>query len=264
MLRSVFAKTVRDQRRALLWWALGLLLLSLLTFLSYPAVRDAPELNRLLEDLPEAVSAFVGESDLVSPPGYLNSQLFTFMVPLLFLIYAIGLGAGSVAGEEERGTLDLLLAQPISRESVVLQKFGGIAVVLGALALAFWLELWLGARLVAMEIGAGRLLAGTFSALLLALLFAALALALGCLTGSRGISVGLTAAVGVGAYLLNAFAPLAEWLEPYRGLSAFYYYIGGDPIRNGLSTGHALVLTMSTVALVGIGMVAFRRRDVAV
>lgn len=260
MLRSVFAKTVRDQRRALLWWALGLLLLSLLTFLSYPAVRDAPELNRLLEDLPEAVRAFVGESDLVSPPGYLNSQLFTFMVPLLFLIYAIGLGAGSVAGEEERGTLDLLLAQPISRTSVVLQKFGGIATVLGALALALWVELWLGARLVAIEIGAERLLAGTVSALLLA----ALALALGCLTGSRGLSVGLAAAVGVGAYLLNAFAPLAEWLEPYRKLSAFYYCIGGDPIRNGLSTRHALVLASGTVLLVGIGMVAFCRRDVAV
>lgn len=76
--------------------------------------------------------------------------------------------------------------------------------------------------------------------------------------------MGLAAPVGVGAYLLNAFAPLTEWLQPYRRLSAFYYYIGGDPIRNGLNTWHALVLVAGTVVLVGVGIVVFRRRDLAV
>ena len=37
------------------------------------------------------------------------------MVPLLLLIAAIGAGAGAIAGEEERGTLDLLLSLPVSR-----------------------------------------------------------------------------------------------------------------------------------------------------
>ena len=37
------------------------------------------------------------------------------MLPLLLLVYAIGAGSRAIAGEEESGTLDLLLAHPLSR-----------------------------------------------------------------------------------------------------------------------------------------------------
>ena len=49
------------------------------------------------------------------------------MVPLLLLIAAIGAGARATAGEEERGTLDLLLANPISRRRLVLEKLAALA-----------------------------------------------------------------------------------------------------------------------------------------
>ena len=34
------------------------------------------------------------------------------MIPALFLVASVGNGAGAIAGEEERGTLDLLLSFP--------------------------------------------------------------------------------------------------------------------------------------------------------
>ena len=87
----------------------------------YPTVRDNPELNRLVEEYPEALKAFIafgGSIDYVSGAGYLGSELFSFMVPLLFLIAAVANGASAIAGEEERGTLDLLLSQPVTRRGV--------------------------------------------------------------------------------------------------------------------------------------------------
>lgn len=265
MLRNVFTKSIREQRRSLLWWGLGLVALTAITVLYYPTIRNTPELNQMMENLPEGLRALIGgEGDLVSAAGYLNSQLFALMVPLLFLIYAIALGAGAIAGEEERGTLDLLLAQPVDRRRLVLDKFAALASLVAALGVILWVAVWIGARLVELPIGGGRLAAATLGAALMAILFGALALALGGITGRRGVALGVGAAVAAGAYVLNGMAPLVDALAPLRRLSPFYYAIGADPLRNGLNLGHVAVLVVAMLVLVVAAVVAFDRRDVAV
>jgi ABC-2 type transport system permease protein len=53
-------------------------------------------------------------------------------------------------------------------------------------------------------------------------------------------------------------------LQPYRKLSLLYYYIGADPLRNGLNVGHAAVLAGVSALLLAVAMVVFQRRDVGV
>ena len=68
----------------------------------------------------------------------------------MLLIFTIGAGAGAVAGEEERGTLDLLLAHPVRRRDYVIQRFLALArpraaltvVLLVTVALGSWLSTW--------------------------------------------------------------------------------------------------------------------------
>src|SRR5512146_735571 len=137
MLRNAFVKTLRDARRAIGWWSLGLIAMAALMIAVYPTVRDNPDLNRMVEDYPDALKAFIafgGDLDYVSGAGYLGSELFSFMVPLLLLVAAIGAGARALAGEEERGTLDLLLANPLSRRRLVLDKLAALTVELTMLA----------------------------------------------------------------------------------------------------------------------------------
>jgi len=47
---------------------------------------------------------------LTAPIGYLNSQYFANVLPLILLVFAIGLGAWAISGDEAGGTLELLLA----------------------------------------------------------------------------------------------------------------------------------------------------------
>tara|TARA_Y100000588_G_scaffold34684_1_gene33572 strand:- start:290 stop:559 length:270 start_codon:yes stop_codon:yes gene_type:complete len=89
LLRNVFLKTLRDQRRALCWWAAGVAALG----------------RTIIGDV----------TDLTSPEGYLNSQLYVFMVPLVYLVFTVGRSSGAITGEEELGTLELLLSCPIRR-----------------------------------------------------------------------------------------------------------------------------------------------------
>ena len=265
MLRSVLTKTLRDQRRSLAWWSLGLALLIAFVVLVYPTVRDRPELNKLVEDYPEVLRALIGGGaalDFTSPAGYLNNELFSFMAPVIFLVFAIGFGANAIAGEEDRGTLDLLLANPISRERLVFEKFAALVSLVAALGLALWLSLVAFAAVVGMEIGADRLAEAAASAVLLSVHFGAFALLLGCATGRRGLSMGLAAGAAVLAYLVNGLALLVDWLEPYRKFSPFFHYVGDEPLRNGLGADHVAVLAGATLGMAVLAVLAFRRRDV--
>ncbi|HEX6288551.1 MAG TPA: ABC transporter permease subunit [Herpetosiphonaceae bacterium] len=264
MLRSVFAKSLYDQRRSLIGWALGLVVMILIVMAAYPAVRDNPAIGQVLEELPQAIVVLIGDLDIVSAAGYLNSRLFTMILPLMFLIYGIGRGAQAIAGEEERKTLDLLLAYPLDRKRVVAEKFLALCTLLVALGMVAWLAQLVGVALVDMPISAGRLAGATFNAVLLGLLFGALALALGCATGRRGLSVGVSTALGIAGFFIHGLAPLVEQLEFAQKLSPFYYYIGNDPLRNGLDPLHVGVLSGTTFMLLLLALISFSRRDVAV
>jgi beta-exotoxin I transport system permease protein len=263
---SVLRLGVRGLRRPLAWWALGLVGLVAMMMAVYPTVRDNPDLNELVQSYPEALKAFIsfgGTVDYVSGAGYLGSELFSFMVPLLFLVAAIGNGAGAIAGEEERGTLDPLLATPVTRRQVVLEKATALALELVALGAVLWLALWLGALAVGMEISAANLAAATLAAVLLAAAYGVLALALGAATGRRALAVGVTAAAAVAAYLVASLANLVQALESLRPLSPYYHYAASDALRSGIDVGHMAVPLAIVVAATAAAVVAFDRRDVA-
>ena len=121
---TITAKTLRDQRRALIGWSIGVAALVLLYASFYPSIKaNAAQLDKYFESLPEALRNAIGTGTISSPVGYLRSEIFSTMGPLLLLILAIGAGARAIAGEEERKTLDLLLANPVTRRTVVMQKF---------------------------------------------------------------------------------------------------------------------------------------------
>ncbi len=202
----------------------------------YPSIRDNPALDQLTEDYPEALKAFVafgGEFDYTSGAGYLGSELYSFMIPLLLLVAAVGAGARAIAGEEERGTLELLLANPVSRSRIVLEKLAALVFELVVLGLVLWIALLVGVRLVDMEISAVNLGAATALAVALALLFGCVALLVGSASGHRGRAIGIASAGAVAAYFLTSLAPLVDALEPFQKLSPYYYYSSGDPLRAG-------------------------------
>jgi ABC-2 type transport system permease protein len=67
--------------------------------------------------------------------------------------------------------------------------------------------------------------------------------------------------VGVVTYLFNVLAPSVDAIRSLQKLSPFYYYIGNDPLRNGLDLAHASILVAITVVLLGLALIAFERRD---
>ncbi|WP_285242552.1 ABC transporter permease subunit [Pseudarthrobacter sp. fls2-241-R2A-127] len=136
MLANVLVKTLRDQGRTLLAWAVSLALIVAMYAAVWPAVQSQPSISGFIDQMPEAFRSLFATSsaDLSTPTGYIQVELMSFMGPIAVLIYAVSAGAGAIGGEEDRHTMDLLLSNPVGRGRVVVDKF--LAMALGTFLLA--------------------------------------------------------------------------------------------------------------------------------
>lgn len=262
---SVFARTLADQARALLAWSVAAVLLVGMYAAIWPSLRDQPAMSDFLEQMPEAFRSLFAATgaDLSTPVGYIQIELMSFMGPLLVIGYAVGAGVAAVSGEEDRHTLDLLLATPVSRTRVVLERLAEMIVGTFLIAAVTGLALVLEGRLAGMDLPVGNTFAAMLHLALLGLVFGALALALSAATGRSTVSRAVPVLVAVVAYVVNGLAPMVDRLEPVQKLSPFYQYLGHDPLRHGVSVAAVLVAVATVAVLAGVAVVGLRRRDIA-
>lgn len=265
MLSNTFLKSLRDIRRSIVWWAAGLFLYPIVIVLIFPSFQDFPEINEILGEEGSILRVMAGNvEDFSSPEGYLTAESFSLMLPMLFIVFSLWLGTSWMAGEERRGAMEVLLANPIRRSSVLLQKFAAIVTASVGLALIVLIGTVVGAVAIDMDISYWKVAQACGSLVLLGITFAALAVFLGGATGKTGFTIGVGAAVGVLAYLANSVAPIVDALDWIRYVSPMYYYIGGDPLTNGINLAHAAVLVAASAVMVVLASYLFERRDLAV
>lgn len=265
MLHGISRKTLRDQRHGLLAWAAGVASLVALYVAMWPSVHKEPSMTSLIENMPKALRALfaAGGADYSTPTGYVQIELLSFMGPMLLLIYAITTGAAAIAGEEERGTADLLLSCPVSRTEIVLRKAVALLVGVVGLAAVMGVSLIGEGAAAGMHLPYGHVVAAMTHLALLALVFGALALAVGAATGHAVASRAVPAVVAVAAYILNGLGEVISWLHPVRKFSPFYQYIGHDPLRSGFSLAALVVAGLTVAGLTLLAVVTVRRRDLA-
>jgi ABC-2 type transport system permease protein len=254
-----------DRRRSLLAWSLSYIALVALTVAAYRSVAEAPGLQAAIEDYPDAVLALMGGADLniTTVPGYLDSQFYAFMLPILFLVFALGVGAQAVAGEQGQGRLDLVLSYPVSRRRLLAERTVVLLAGLVLFAAVISVSVLVSGRVWDMPISTMGAIAPNVMLVLLGAFFGVLALAVGAFTLSRAVAIGASAALAGASYLVSALAVVATWMEPLRPLSPFYWYSRGDPITDGLDAVPVLVLLGATVVVYVIADVIFQRRDLA-
>lgn len=263
-LRSVFWKCLHDQWRAVLGWSLFAGVMPALYVAIYPSFGSNTVMQEFMDQLPEAYRALFASTglDISTAVGYLNIELFSFVGPLLLLAVGIALGASATAGEEESGTADLLLANPIRRRRVVLEKSVAMVLWTMVVAIAIWAGVVIAALLVDVDLPFDRVAAGLLNCALLGIAFGGVALLVGALLAKRMAAFALALILAVVAYFVNALAPLVEGMKDLRVLSPFYWYIGNDPLRNGLEPAHILALVFMAVACIALAAVAWERRDI--
>ena len=66
-------------------------------------MRDMPNLDEFLSSYPDALKKAFNLGAMTTGTGFLNAELYTLVLPILFLVFGISRGSRLVAGEEEAG-----------------------------------------------------------------------------------------------------------------------------------------------------------------
>lgn len=257
---SIAVKTSSESRTMMVIAASVLLYVALIVGPMFNAMSDA--LVQLSDVIPEGLKAMIGFVDLGRPEGFLTSEIFSITLPATLIVVAAMLGGRALAGEEEDRTMDLLLANPVTRRRVVAEKAAAIAIVMVVLGLANGLGTWLGSLIGGLGVSAVNIFALSLLGSMLGLFFGYLSLAISAGTGRRRAAAYGTAGVAFVSFFANSFLPVsANWAEWAR-LSPFYYYISGDPLVAGVEWSHAVVLAALAAVALAAAIPLFGRRDV--
>ncbi len=262
-VRSITARALREQRSGLVGWASGLVLFCLVMLAVYPTIHGNASFSDLINAYPEPLRKIFQLEDYTTGAGYLRTEVFSFVLPLLLTLFAVLWGSDLVAGEEERRTVDLLLATPVSRGRVVRDKW--LALLVGVTALAVAMEIVLGVigPLFELHVGWVGLSAAIVGSWLFALAFGTLGLAVGAATGRRGLARGVTTSLVLASYLVATLATLVSWLRPVRNLSLWQHTMAIDPLGTGFHAERLALVAVVTGLFLLWATWAYDRRDLA-
>ena len=265
MALLVAERGLHDRRRGLVGWALGIAGYVVLQTSFYPSVQNS-QFQRAIARYPKELKAFFGGAqsfDFSTGRGYLDVELFSLVVPALVVIAAIAYGVTTIAGEQERGTLELLLANPLTRTTDRPREGDRLGVTVALLTLVVFGVLVVMNPIVDLQLRLADLGAACLGAALVGFGFGALAMVIGAGSGSCAVAIGVPAAVFVASYLLVGLAGLVTWLEPFRIVSPLHHATGTHPLANGLPVTNFAVLAAWCVATVLATVAVFERRDLS-
>ena len=122
MLSSTATKWLRDNRRSVLGWTVAVSAVGVFYGAMWPAFND-PEILETFESYPSGLMEALNYTNISTPTGYINATVYGLIVANLMVVYTVITGTRLIAGDESAGTLDLIVALPLTRTNIALQRF---------------------------------------------------------------------------------------------------------------------------------------------
>jgi len=176
---------------------------------------------------------------------------------LILSAYAI-VQVQSWSADDAEGRLATILAAPVSRSRVILERLVAMLVAVGIICAAAGTAVYLVTTSQAIEIDGSKLALATALVVLIPLAFAAIGQLLA--VWRPRIALVLLSTIAVASYFLVQFTPLFGWPEWVANLSLFSLY--GMPMAGELYwSGIAGLIGVTVVGTIG-ALFAVQRRDV--
>ncbi len=261
---TIVKQTLQRLRGQIIGWgiALGLFGMMMVSFFNTIAGQGT-KIDDLLKLYPKDMMAFIGDfSQYSTPVGFLNTEFFS-MMPIILGIFALLVGSGLVAADEENGNLDLILAHPVSRSSFFWGRFGGTVLATTLIMAIAWLGMILAKLWASFSLDPAQLAVAFLPLLGIIFLYFGVAVLMSMLLPSRKLAAMVTALLVVGGFLLNGLSKIGTKLRDVGYLLPNHYYQGADAIH-GMNwkwfLGYVVVGFVCSLA----GYLLFERRDIRV
>jgi ABC-2 type transport system permease protein len=264
-MNSVIKWTLGLRKISTLWWSFALTVFLFINLIFYPSFKnDAEELQKSFENIPDAALQLLGgSSDFFSPIGYINSQVFFIMLPMILGILAISLGAGLLAREEQDKTIESLLSRPISRSKLLSAKALSGVFILFFVSMVGLITTIVTAKIVDLEISTSALIQASFVCFLLTLTFGATAYLLTATGKARSASIGIATFVALGGYIIGSLSGSVSWLSAPSKVFPFHYYQSEAILRGTYNWNNVWYFVVFILLCAIFSWIAFRRRDLS-
>jgi len=214
--------------------------------------------------IPEQLTQF-GGGDIFTLSGSIALGAIHPISLILNSVFAVGFSTAAIAGERQRGTLEVLLARPLSRRTVYVTLLAATLsfVAVGVLATMFGAILGSAIAGVLGELQVDRLPLLWLNGFLLFGALAAIGLAASASFDRLTPALGITAGVVVVMYfleVLGTFWPDAQFLQPY---SLFHYYQPKEILEGTAPAINFLLPGAVAVVAIVWALFEFPRRDLA-
>lgn len=256
---------LRVRLGAMIGWGIGLILFVLIYLPVYPSMQEQLQAFDI-ESI--AIYQAMGISSMNTLEGYASSTIVQF-IPILLGIYALINGTATLAGEEDNGTLELLVAMPLARWQIVTIK--AVAMVIATLLIALMAALGAVGVFLAIKgqiettMTAIDLFWAVMSGWPLALALMMISLFLGAYLPSRRIASVVATLVFIVSYFGNSVANLTDQLEPLRPIFLFSYLnISPQVFTEGVNGSDMAVLLATAVFFFLLALASFQRRNITV
>lgn len=257
----VVRRSLQESWRGLIGWSAGIIATLVLYLPLHPSIAG-PDLQALVDSLPDALIQALGYDQIATGAGYTQASFLGLIGFVLLAIAAISWGSGLGGGHEESGRLELDLAHRISRIGYGVEALLTLTVKLLVLSGVTWLTIWLLNGPSELNLQADNLAWAVLSLFALSLAIGAVSLAGGMAAGKKSAGVQAGAAVTIAAYVTNAVAALvpdADWLLL---ISPYAWAFGGEPLTTGPDGFGLSLLGALTAVGAAVSLVAIRRRDI--
>jgi len=267
----LFIFTLKSSRGSIIAWSFFLFLYTLLMVYVFNQFGDiADTLEEYVDKLGSFVEIFAGEvGSILNPDGTLSlgkymSLEFLSLWPLLMSVYAIFNAGGIAAREVERGTMDMLLSQPLKRRHLIVSKFLVFPVALAAVTTACIIGLLVGMAIIGNFSDLGGICLAFVPALLLVIAVACYTLLFSCVfLDPRKVMMAAGSLTGL-FYVLHILSRTVGPLKWMGNLSIFHYYepapIASELTMNWLGIGIYLSIIILCFAA---SLYVFQRRDIS-
>ncbi|MBP6005411.1 ABC transporter permease subunit [Candidatus Saccharibacteria bacterium] len=262
MINTIALRSIKKRRLSTSIYSLGLFSFAMMFAALYEDF--AKDIDQFASMVPDAFNAFIGDMAAASTPaGWLAVELYGLFVPIILVIIGTGFGASAIGEEEDSGTLELLLASPISRGRIIFEKTLAIAVQLAVVATSVWAGVAIGTLLFNFDMSLINVFTASLSGWLLGMSFGMFTLAIQSISKSRSVAISLGSGIVATTYIANVVSKLVDYLEFIRYLSPFYYFNDSNILRNGLRE-LSIVLIVLPIVFYLIAYFSFRKRDTGV
>lgn len=259
---ELVAGPFRASWRAAVGWTVAFVLLVVSTVAFWPAFKGSTALDAAMQVLPKGVLEAFGLQDFASPAGYLRGGLYEVIVPLMFAAAGVMFANSATAAEEDAGRLELYLAEPVTRRSLLAGRSLAILGWIVVLAIVVLAAQLLSDVAFDLKIADSRIVSTVVLCSLLGAFYASLAIAIAGILARPGLVLSVGLGLSLVGYLVAALFPLSDVLAPWAHLSPWDWALGGDPLVNPAELWRYAALAVPSLTLVAVGIAAFERRDI--